>query len=1073
MYLMNVPPVAATQTEWRRCGPPGSYSLPACFNDSDSELSTRETPISDKVQMIIESLRSSQSSLEMGDEIQGQECHTRVFKDPVGSSKNPAENPQPRFSSTNHHENSGSDSDDSVDRGIEEAILEYLKEKDGHKHKAEHESSFLQTSKIPSKASPFPDVSKHSSDSSTSLTSMSHFPTRVQAEAPTAAATGPLKKYIKNKASRDENFDLNPSLVSSKSCPEPAGLFNKTTPFSLKKEEDSDDSSSDDGIEEAIQRYQLEKQEQLNRQETFGLHPFRRESDSTSDDGIEEAIRSYQLEQLREKSGQKSLLHNQKPSDASLIHATSSDNRKRHKLKRKKVRTENQTFPSSDRKPRSSLPDFPKHKGQPVSAPPKVNTTAELMCAEAILDISKTVLPGPFHQGVGLSTQGPTDAPLLPSLPDTLPHEDSSSVDSEDGIEQEIRRFLEQKAQMHNQPVNIQEPKEVSVPKKPQRLSLTQRRRQKEKNLHVLNMSGAGDRQTEHNSELTEESTPSAFPQRSPTQPATAAHQPEQSGDKSSSLDSDEDLDTAIKDLLKTKKKSKKKIRDVKKKPRKCVRVEEPMSGNTVPTKKFKLDYVSKCGALKSNHKDKDKDGLVEEGGDSQSQLPAHGGDSQRLLSAQINNDSSSVDSDDSIEQEIRRFLAEKAKVSSADSLKDGHMCRNGTVLVQHGHMKPEDGHLKPEGGLIKPEDIKTEAQQAEILPEPRGLLFASPSGPAEDQTPRKLLSGVSPASPQSCVSSVLSCSPSLLEPADGAGAARNQQRRPNTGGDHVVPPQPARGGPSLSSLSAQSQAESIKWRQSLGLPPFSDKRAPTRTKFHITTSENRETASETNSYQNRDLRVQTPASAWFSSRTSTAPFSCSSETAVKATVRPPVLKFCSAARQNSHVTFPLSLRPGHSSQFSLGEDRASMVHVPKDKSVFVELETNRTNHVQVQSRTNQAQVQVQSRDRSEGKERCRSDEEVPEDRKNEEFVDESDCESDSKTEPEQKQGFSSLSLCRAIDPGITFHPCIALTSEERRTTFSTGNLLGKWKKGNGGWTLPHVKRKLQFLSVNRREAHL
>ena len=34
------------------------------------------------------------------------------------------------------------------------------------------------------------------------------------------------------------------------------------------------------------------------------------------------------------------------------------------------------------------------------------------------------------------------------------------------------------------------------------------------------------------------------------------------------------------------------------------------------------------------------------------------------------------------------------------------------------------------------------------------------------------------------------------------------------------------------------------------------------------------------------------------------------------------------------------------------------MVHMPKDKSVFVELESNRTNH-----------VQVRSRERSEGKE--------------------------------------------------------------------------------------------------------
>ncbi|XP_013886235.1 protein phosphatase 1 regulatory subunit 26 [Austrofundulus limnaeus] len=1067
MYLMNVSPVAATQAEWRRCGPPGSYSLPVCFNDSDSELSTRATPISNKVQMIIESLRSTQSSLEMSDEIQGQECHTHAFKSPVGSSKNPTENPQTHFSSTNHNESSGSDSDDSVDRGIEEAILEYLKEKDGHKHKTEHGSAFLQTSKLPSKTSPFPDVAKHSSNSSTSLISMSHFPTRAQAEAPTAAAaTGPLKKYIKNKASRDENFDLNQSLVSSKSCSEPTSLFNKT-PFLVKEEEDSDDSSSDDGIEEAIQRYQLEKQEQLNRQETLNLHPFHCESDSTSDDGIEEAIRSYQLEQLREKSGQKTFLHTQTPSNRSPMHTTSSENRKRHKLKRKRVRTENQTC-SPEGKPRSSLPDFPMHKGQPVSAPPKVNTSAELMCAEAILDISKTVLPGPFHQGIGLSSQGPPDLPLQPSLPNTRTHEDSSSVDSEDGIEQEIRKFLEQKAQMHKQPANAQEPKEVSVPKKPQKLSLTQRRRLKDKSLCVSNMSGTDDKETDHNSERTVQRSPTqttTASSRSPTRPTTASHQSERSGDKSSSLDSDEDLDTAIKDLLKTKKKSKKKLRDVKKKPRTCLGVQEPLSGNAVPTKKFKLDPVSKCSALKRVHKDKDKDGLNNKTV-SQPKPSEDGGDSQSLLSAQINNDSSSVDSDDSIEEEIQRFLAEKAKVSSADKLKDGHMCRNGTVLVQHGHTKPED--------------VKKEAQLAEILSDPKGRLPACPSGPAEDQIPRRL-SDLSPSSQQSC-------SPSLLEPADGAGSARNQQRGPNTDGDRAARSQSERSGPPLSSISAPSQAESIKWRQSLGLPPLSDKRTPTRTKFHITSSGNREAASETASNQNTDPKVQALADAWFSPRASSASFSCSSETPAHATLRPPVLKFCSAARQNSHVTFPLSLRPGHNSPFSLAEDRASMVHVPKDKSVFVELESNRTNHVQVQSRTNQVQSktnhvqvqsrtnQVQSRDRIEGKERCRSEEEVQEDRKDEEFVDESDCEPDSRTEPEQKQGFSSVSLNRSIDPGITFSPCIALTSEERCTLFSRSYLLRRWRKMNppeSCSTLDDVKRKLQFVSASRKDKHI
>uniref|UniRef100_A0A1A7XKY2 Protein phosphatase 1, regulatory subunit 26 n=1 Tax=Iconisemion striatum TaxID=60296 RepID=A0A1A7XKY2_9TELE len=1051
MYLMNVPPVAATQTEWRRCGPPGGYSFPSCFNDSDSELSTRGTPISNKVQMIIESLRSTQSSLEMGDEIEGnvssgQEGHTQACKVPVGSyveakskTKSSVENSQTHFPSINNHVSSDTDSDDSVDRGIEEAILEYLKEKDGHKRKAEPGSPFLQSSKIPRKNSPLLEVSKPNCDGNTSLTPISQLP---RTEPSTVQAGIPLKKYIKNKASLDENFDLSKGssnvVLSKEQKNDPSeimSIFPQTTkcPVTVKVEEELEDSSSDDGIEEAIQRYQLEQKELQSKKEPFGLSSFQDESDSTSDDGIEEAIRSYQLEQLREKSGLKSFLHKQKPSiNNSLIQAVgsaSSENMKKHKLKKKKTKSENQmkisqSHPSSDLKPKSSLLNIPKDKGngllsfkvehfreQPAPAPPKVNTTAELMCAEAILDISKTVMPGPFHQEIGLSACVPTGASVQPSLPES----NDSSVDSEDGIEQEIRKFLEQKAQMHKQLPDTQDPgdvkesekvkeKEVDVQKKTQKLSLTQRRKQREKHLLVSNVLGTDNKGKDTDSksyfELAKESNLSAFSQRGQTQPDTALRRTEQSGDKSSSLDSDEDLDTAIKDLLKTKKKSKKKVRDTKKKSSKCVKAEEPMSGNALPTNKF-------CALKKAN---KSKDGVKDEFRliktnvsqlkqvDKSREQPAdivaevECGDAQSLHAAetlpQIRDDSSSVDSDDSIELEIRKFLAEKAKVSIAEQSKAGDVCRNGTVIVQKA-------------------DLKQETQLAESPSRMIGLPSASLSHPTEDKIPQRLPPDVSSITltPLSRTSSVQSCSSSLLEPADGAGATKNQQKRP----DDDVTLQMDRSQPVPSPTTAQSQ--SIKWRQSLGLP-ISDQRAPTRTLFHITSSENKETTSATLSYPSRDLKLQPPASTWFSSRTGRVPFSCSSETAVNATARPPVLKFFSSARQQSQMTFTQTLTPGHRSPFPLEEEKASTVHMPKDKSVFVELESNRTNH-----------VQVQSRDRGEGKERADSlnerkaegksakidNEEVHQDRKDEEFIDESDCESGSRRDPGKKQGFAAL----------------------------------------------------------------
>ncbi|XP_054908569.1 protein phosphatase 1 regulatory subunit 26 isoform X2 [Poeciliopsis prolifica] len=1116
MYLMNVPPIAATETEWRRCGTPGGYSLPVCFNDSDTDLSTRGTPISNKVQMIIESLRSSQSSLEMGDEIEanmlsGQERHTQVCKTAVGNyvgaklkTKRPTENPHVCFSSTTKHDSSDSDSDDSVDRGIEEAIMEYLKEKDGHKRKAGTSSTTHQSSKIPRKNPPPFEFATQNSEGNSSFISSRKFPVSMKSETPAAAI--PLKKYIKNKASQDENIGVDKSSANSllsseeqwRSPSETIRFFNSTPTYPVmpKIEEDLSDSSSDDGIEEAIQRYQLEKNEQSKR-EAFNTQTFQEDSDSTSDDGIEEAIRSYQLEQQKENSPQKQLFYKPKAPIKLAVHATgsiNSDDMKKNKLKRKKVKPGKPTQTPFIAKPKTSLSFNPKVKGnglpslkveaekQSAPAPSKVNTTAELMCAEAILDISKTVMPGAFHQGIALSTCAPAQPSTMSSLPDKHRYEESndSSIDSEDGIEQEIRKFLEQKAQMHKQPPIVEEPlggvdpekekgKDTAIQLKSQRLSLTQKRKQKEKSMTVANILGADDKCNE-TTEHARESNALTLPQRSQPQPSTAVHQVDQSGDKSSSLDSDEDLDTAIKDLLKTKKKSKKKIKEMKKKHRKCIKDEEPLMGKALPNRKFKHEAGSKSSALKKVHgaddDAKDKCGFSKNNVSQQKQMDKCKEEEEDIVGGerldakslqtvgtlyQTDDESSSVDSDDSIEQEIRRFLAEKAKVSTGDTDKDGALCINGSPVVQDSEIQ------------FPLKDFKSETQLAEISPK---HISASQVG-----TQQRFYTESSSASPQSCASSVQSCSPSLLEPADGAGATKTQQRRPNTTRDGLIngSQQAERGRPASSPDYARSLAESIKWRQSLGLP-IPDPRALSRTTFHITSSERRDTSSE-----NRDLKSQTPAAVWCSSRSSRAPFSASTETGANVTARPPVLKFFSAARQHSKMTFTQSLTPGNRSQFSMEEGRASTVHVPKDKSVFVELETNRTNH-----------VQVQSRERSEGKEKADllrerkregkspkiGDEGADQDRKDEEFIDESDCESDSRRDPDKMQGFPALSLSREIDPGLSISPCIALTSEERSKVSNWKFLVRKCMKEN--WhptcssehtaTLQHVKRKLRFV---------
>ncbi|XP_069024773.1 LOW QUALITY PROTEIN: protein phosphatase 1 regulatory subunit 26 [Embiotoca jacksoni] len=1148
MYLMNVPPVAATQTEWRTCGPPGGYSLPVCFNDSDTELSTRGTPISDKVQMIIESLRSTQSSLEMGDDIEGnvlsaQEGHPQVCKVAVGSyvgatakTKSPTENPQADLSSPNNHESSASDSDDSVDRGIEEAILEYLKEKDDHKRKPEPCNPFLQSSKILRKNPSIPEVPKQNSDGGTFVIASSQFPKSVKAENPPAPAVTPLKKYVKNKASLNENAVKNFDSIKSTakfslskeqatSPLKPISLLNKTVkyPITVKVEEESNDSSSDDGIEEAIQRYQLEKKELQNKREALSPHAFNEESDSTSDDGIEEAIRSYQLEQLKEKSVLKPFLHEQKSFSKSLIQevgSTSAESTKKHKLRKKRARTEKEVKsfqPSSAFIPKTSSSDKDKGNGllslkgenckeQSAATPPKVNTTAELMCAEAILDISKTVMPVAFHHSAGPSSCATTDSSLQSSVADNCPDEESndSSVDSEDGIEQEIRKFLEQKAQMHNQPPGsaaTREPsdaekmkaKEVALQKKPSRLSLTQRRKQNEKNVGVSNVPGTDDNAKETaakpSPEHTRESNPLVVSQRGQTRPTPALHKADQSGDKSSSLDSDEDLDTAIKDLLKTKKRSKKKTRDLKRKARKCLEDEEPLLGNALQTKKFKVDPLSKCSPLKKVHKrrdaSKDKAGLSKKSAPQHAQIDKskeynmHVGETETPKEAEardnlslhaveaatrIKEDSSSVDSDDSIEQEIQRFLAEKAKVSTTEKSKDGDASTNGTATVCT---------------LLREEDVKQENQLAEIPI--KSTSPASGPPPAQDRrplpTPPGSLPDTSALGAQSRLPPVQSCS--LLEPADGAGAARTEQRWPRTADVHHVNPQTERVRPVLCPSTAHSRAEAIKWRQSLGLPT-SDTRALSRTPFHITSSGIGETASAAPPYQSGGLKLQTPPSAWSSARTSRAPFPSSAETAVNTTFASPALNLFSTARQHPRVSFMRSLTPGHRSQCSTEGERESMVHISKDKSVFVELESNRTNHVQVQSREKsegKERVDLLSERKREGHSLKIDNKEIYLGRREEEFIDEADCETGNRRNSEKKQSFSTLSLSSAIDPGITIRPCIALTAEERGRMFNRKHQAENSKKVKASLThapvhnkaVQQVKRKLQFVTVSRR----
>uniref|UniRef100_A0A3P8WBY9 Protein phosphatase 1 regulatory subunit 26 N-terminal domain-containing protein n=1 Tax=Cynoglossus semilaevis TaxID=244447 RepID=A0A3P8WBY9_CYNSE len=621
---MNAPPVAVRQTEWRACRPPGGFSL-QCFSDSDAELSTRGTPISNKVQMIIESLRSSQSSLEMGDEVEGNVLpgrDNRLLKCQaageayagVKSKMKVSSITQPtNVSSTIKVESSDTDSDDSVDRGIEEAIAEYLKEKDNHKRKADPCPALLPSSKIQRKNTPTSEMTKETSVNNTHLIAGNTYPKSVLA----APAVIPIKKYIKIKASSDDNVN---NLNCSKNTMTNVPLYSKECrTVAMKAKEDSTDSSSDDGIEEAIQKYQLEKQQLQIRKEPLGQRSDKDDSDSTSDDGIEEAIRSYQLEQHKEVL--KQLTHTNSPNSKSLTHTVgskSTETTKKNKLSRKKIKIDKEmtlVSKTSAVPPNDMLTEESQNgkgnglllfkgecfKHQPTPNLSKVNTSAELMCAEAILDISKTVMPEVFHQNMELGSCAPAESALQPAIPQPDEESDDSSIDSEDGIEQEIRKFLEQKAQMHKQPpsstvsqstseLNKVKEKQVVIQKRYPKLSLAQRNRRKE-----VTLNGSG----------TEESASKHLPDQKEVSAPIVTSRPEQSGEKSSSLDSDEDLDTAIKDLLRTKKKSKKKTKDLKQKSKKCLQGDQPLSSNTSQKKGLKPCGLKKVQKIKNAMKDK------------------------------------------------------------------------------------------------------------------------------------------------------------------------------------------------------------------------------------------------------------------------------------------------------------------------------------------------------------------------------------------------------------------------------------------------------------------------------------
>ncbi|XP_061071761.1 protein phosphatase 1 regulatory subunit 26 [Conger conger] len=1217
MFLKNVPPVVALHTEWRSYGPTRSFSLPLCFNDSDSDISTTGTPIPEKVQMIIDSLRNTESSIDMSDEYEGTlqtgqappSGGTSKAVDVVHKARHPGTLGEAREDDKNVDSmefgtpSQDSDSDDSVDRGIEEAIQEYLKKKGDHKRTVEPTASPSPVPKHLKRECPFSDTPQNLDGNMILTASGNHIPKSER----TTNLVATERKRIRNKRPSEENRLLIkkgdiieavktfPSFETKRCHINPSSHSYKGQNVSTDKvEEESLDSSSDDGIEEAIRHYQLEKIKE-NSEDVKIPCKFsnpKEESDSSSDDGIEEAIRRYQLEKQEEEGKHITKASKNSPPKQTLggkapalcLGHSGTQAIKKQKVLTKKRKTERNSksvlsSPVASRPTLSKSFDNPDVKNNGISllkskipsenltpGPLKVNTTAELMCAEAILDISKAVMPEAFEHSAALPNNSVSSVFHSQDRINCIENNtDESSVDSDDGIEQEIRKFLELKAQMHSQSpgttnfpgtqdhaMSPQQKRKVDPSQnKKLRLSLSHKRKRKEEDGNICKAEELDSRLKDephpqplavhdNNNMLRTEAGVSdetgvtlqvitATKMEGPTKNSDQkhasvsikdakdlgregnSHRPilkteasksvmlaerrAQTGDKSSSLDSDEDLDAAIKDLLLTKKKLKRKTRDRKLKSSKGVHfgavelclVEELeseknktlMDSKTFPNSKITKNCISKSSKLtpkqNTNGKSiKPKLSLLKSDKQVKSpcQLEQMGqkkvhtdveplSSGSHLGAAQVEQESSSVDSDDSIEQEIRKFLAEKAKLSLVKT-KDGEEIKDSNDRT--------DSMTK--------EGMKMEAQQAEIPTTTENFYKGLPDGGVSGQpecwemdVPKGAFLGVEGYVPQSAdrgsspsVAST-SNSSSSLQPVKEVNTVKamkiSRVSSKKTNAEKAGPGmEKVMSVPEISPFSPYYSTGSIyapqATRSLAQLSPF-DGSSPMLVRevhkthisdLHVPAHETSHTVCPAAEHRNvnRDEFIEPSPQPPKTSVAAIPPF---------ATPTP--------ARQTDEDFLLRAARGDSLGQNSNLCPPGNVVQVKMNQPLPLELSSRGSNY-----------VEIKSRDLSKGgdKKYCtREREECMREGADlvregyEECIDETGDESEGSPSASQrsrgKKQFPKLCLSTAIDPGESFRPYIILTSPERKLRYSRRSIRVEDQQKSKKKKL--VKRKLQF----------
>ncbi|NXW53661.1 PPR26 phosphatase, partial [Eurystomus gularis] len=936
MFLMNASPLVALQTKWESFGPARNCRYPDCFSESEEDVA--RTSVSAKVQMIINNLQSQDAPLGMNNEYdcvmqkkpKGEKgTGTRVASSTTLLQKHPQYTKcgcPAESDDTEAEENVGfgpllldSDSDDSVDRGIEEAIQEYLKAKSKSdqslQRNAECSESISGDKRFKREFSPnnmagnlLPVKFKAEMLSEEYLSDHLGIGKRLQPASPQSISSddsfeqsihAEIVQFLNEKKQQEiskcviEEDKKDPPVTSVVKCNKqptnktscgavkqscnalllrPHPKLQKTSAQAESLQPSVQGERRDYGqvnqayleMATASQPWLVERNEESGAsywETRGGLDDSVHTSDSSSDDGIEEAIQLYQLEKIRKEAGHGTArLPLQRESfdakgmadiSASLtISSTKSASPEIHKSaisnKRKEINSKSTGLESTSDdfnklfKPLKKARHFapPENKiaacELTLQASCRADTSAELMCAEAILDISKTIMPSQMGSDNKSLASDSFFSPQLLSSPHC--ESDSSLVDSDDSIEQEIRAFLALKAQSESlgtKPPSLSHPIQMPLPSdqnsltgtlepslpKSLKLSLSRKRRLKREG--GIAKQGAAKTPDQLETGLFQPGNYSRFPMlqeecalsgpaelcdaqrlrnketgqqqltssklagsdgrcaaldsinpcmqvqssaRKLMKNTVQTQERDGSDDESSSLDSDEDLDSAIKDLLRSKRKLKRKSKDQKSQCKKKVRFSETESQladefSSLQQNEWKGKNPVLLKSCLSKPRKAVKETAIRNPPDATNVKPTHEkpeamknlelnfqlkkGHKPKPISNQSNpqgakprkctfaaasdaDDSSSVDSDDSIEQEIRKFLAEKAKdsASSSEIQKDDaalDLLRVSKQTANKGKAKQQP--VENETDLTLGQGKKTEvSQQPEELKNPQRM---------------------------------------------------------------------------------------------------------------------------------------------------------------------------------------------------------------------------------------------------------------------------------------------------------------------------------------------------------------